>query len=138
MIANTMKMYSRELQLIDSPNAEQCASANFQINHNLLHDIILTEAQAYTMKYTANKRREANFTKNSLQLKIDEIQNSIDEDDRERLKNRKDCLDDLERKEQEDAALKLLAKYIIEGEGPTKLFCQLAKKLCVPLSLTLL
>ena len=46
-----------------------------------------------------------------------------------RLENLKRCLDDMERKEQEESVLKLLAKYNIEGERPTKFFCQMTKKL---------
>ena len=37
----------------------------------------------------------------------------------EKLRNLKVCLDDIERKEEEDAALKLLTKYNLEGESPT-------------------
>ena len=46
----------------------------------------------------------------------------------DRLENIKKCLDDLERKEREESALKLLAKYNIEGERPTKFFCQMTKR----------
>ena len=99
VIANTMKMYDNKPQLIDNPNAKQFAYATFQINHTLLHDVILMEARAFTIKYTAKKRIEANFIKNSLHIKIQEIQDSPDEDNYKRLKNLKDCLDDLERKE---------------------------------------
>ena len=74
------------------------------------------------MKYTENKRKEEESIKHNLQAKIDEIQDLVDIDDGDRLENLKKCLDDLERKEQEESALKLLAKYNIEGERPTKFF----------------
>ena len=119
-----MKMYSPDLQRYENPDSETCATAEFEIGHTLLHDVIMMEARAYTMKYTANKRREEESIKHSLQAKIDEIQDSVDIEDGERLENLKKCLDDLERKEQEESALKLLAKYNIKGERPTKFFCQ--------------
>ena len=88
----------------------------------------MMEARAYTMKYTANKRKEEKSIKRSLQAKIDEIQDSVDIDDGDKLKHFRKYLDDLKIREQEDSALKLLAKYNIEGERPTKFFCQMTKK----------
>ena len=72
-IAGTMKMYSADLQRYKNPDSKTCATAEFKIGHNLLHDVIMMEACAYTMKYTANKRREEVCIKHSLQAKIVEI-----------------------------------------------------------------
>ena len=96
--------------------SKTCANAEFEIGHALQHYVIMMEARAYTIKYTANKRREEESIKCSLQAKINEIQDSVDIDDGEILEKLQKCLDDLERKEQEESALKLLAKYNIEGE----------------------
>ena len=59
----------------------------------------MLEARAYTMKYTAKKRREEECIERSLQAKIDEIQDSVGIYDVDRLENLKKCLDDLERRE---------------------------------------
>ena len=80
------------------------------------------EACACIMKYTANKRSEEECIKCSLQAKFDEIQDSVDIDEDDRLENLKKYLDDLERKEQEESTFMLLAWYNIEGERPTKFF----------------
>ena len=62
-----MKMYSSKLQLKDNLDPDKCAKAKFDISYTLLHDIILMEALAYTLKYTANKRKEEESIKLSLQ-----------------------------------------------------------------------
>ena len=87
-----MKMYSPDLQKIENPDKETCATAKFEIGHTLLHDVILMKARAFTMKYTANKQREKESIKCSLQAKIYEIQDSVGVDDVERLGNLKKCM----------------------------------------------
>ena len=84
-----MKMYSQDLQKHKNPDSETCARAEFEIGNTLLHDVIMMEARAYTMKYTANKRKEEESIKRSLQAKIDKIQDSLDIDDGDRLENLK-------------------------------------------------
>ena len=72
------------------------------------------EGQAFTLKDTANYRKEDEGIKQTLQPKIEKIQDSLGVDDAGRLGNLKSCFDDLERQEQEDTALKLLAKYKLD------------------------
>ena len=95
-IENTMKMYSPDLEKYKDPDKETCSAAKFKIGHTLLHDVILLEARVFTMKYSANKRREEESIKRSLQAKIYMIQDSVGINDAERLGNLKKCLEDLE------------------------------------------
>ena len=48
-IAGTMSYYSDRLKEVVNPTAEQCASADFDISHTVLHDVILIEGHIYTM-----------------------------------------------------------------------------------------
>ena len=74
------------------------------------------------------KLREDKKIKDNLKHKIYEIQDSLDEDDAEKLLDLKKCLNNLERKEEEWAALETMARYNLEREKPTKFFCKLNKK----------
>ena len=59
------------------------------------------EARAYTMKFCVNKRKEETRTK-----KMEEIQDSINQDDGNRLANLNKCLYDIQSKEEEKSAFK--------------------------------
>ena len=87
------------------------------------------EARAVALKFCAKRRREENNIKDTFKHKIDEIKDSLDEDDAEKLSDLKKCLDNLNRKKEERAALKTNAKYNLEGEKPTKFFFQLNKNM---------
>ena len=52
----------------------------------------------------------------------------MDQDNADRLTDLKKYLDDLEKKEEENAALRMMAKYNLEGERPTKFFFKLNKQ----------
>ena len=91
--------------------AEQCSNATFNINSTLLHDVILIEARAFALKFTARKRKEENLMKDILKHKTEKIQDTVDQDDVEKLKDLKRCLDDLEKREEKASALKTMAKY---------------------------
>ena len=77
-IAGTMSAYSDRLKEMVNPTAEQCATAEFDISHTLLHDVILTEVRAYTMKFVAGMKRKDQLEKRILEERIDKIQNSDD------------------------------------------------------------
>ena len=113
-IADTMKSSSKDLKDIETPTAEQCSNATFNINSTLLHDVILMEARAFALKFTARKRKEENLMKDILKHKIEKIQDTVDQDDAEKQKDLKRCLDDLEKREEEASALKTMAKYNLE------------------------
>ena len=45
-IADTMKMHSPDLQRYKNPDSETCATAEFEIGHTLLQDVIMMEPRA--------------------------------------------------------------------------------------------
>ena len=113
MITATKAQYV--VKNIETPTAEQYSNFTFNINNTLLHDVIIMEARAFALKFTERKRKEDNLMKDILKHKIEKIQDTVDQDDVEKLKDLKRCLDDLEKREEEASALKTMAKYNMEG-----------------------
>ena len=72
-----MKSYSTDLKQYETPSAEQCVAASYQISNILLHDVILMEARAFAFKFCAKRRREDNRIKDTLKHKIDEIEDLL-------------------------------------------------------------
>ena len=57
------------------------------------------------------------------------MQNSVGTDNLKELKPLNQCLDDIETKEDKEAARKAMARYKLEGEKPTQFFCKMNKKI---------
>ena len=80
-----------------------------------LCDVILMEARAFPLNFLARMKKEESKLKDILKYKIEKIQDSVKNDNAERLRDLKKCLDDLERKEEEASALITMVKYNLEG-----------------------
>ena len=78
------------------------------------------EVWTFAMKFAEEKEEEKSIRK-TLETKIDNIQNSVGVNDSDELETLKLCLDDLDNKKDKEAVKKLMAKYKLEGEKPTKL-----------------
>ena len=59
VIERVILQYSEHKNLVDSPELpdQEPASCPLLITHTLLHDILLLEVRAYTLKYPANVKR---------------------------------------------------------------------------------
>ena len=79
--------------------------------------------------YEAGKKRENGKQKARIEKRIEEIQNSNSEEDNLELEKCKTELQALLDDRDTEEARKTLAKYNLEGERPTKLFCSLNKKI---------
>ena len=73
-----MSCYSDRLKEMIYSTAEQCATAEFNISNTVLHDVILMDVHAYTMKFVAEIKRKRQHERNTLEARIDQIQNSED------------------------------------------------------------
>ena len=60
VIERTILQYSEQENLVNSPELpdQEPASCPFLITHTLLHDVILLEVRAYSLKYVANMKRK--------------------------------------------------------------------------------
>ena len=117
VIASTMKAYSSRLNKIHNPSAEQCTTAEFDMSYTLLHDVILMEVRAYTMKFVAEQKREEQQMKRTLEERIDKIQNSVGIDDSDEMEELKQCVEDINNKEDEEAARKLLQGTVLKKKN---------------------
>ena len=110
------------------PLDHELASVSPVISFSLLHDIILLEVCAYSMKNVAKLKREAH-TKTE---EINElIENKIDckyPDHIEVVNKLKEDLQEMEDERDTTASRKYFAKIQMEGDKPSKLFCNLNKK----------
>ena len=86
------------------------------------------EARNYTMKYKAYKKREREMLANGLKAQINEIQDSNEEEDVNKLEMLIKCLQDPIDHEDTKAAIQMLAKYHLQGEKPTKFFSSMIKR----------
>ena len=98
------------------------------ISYTLLHDVILMECRAYTLKYQAEKRKEIIKKGKTINDKIEELMNTDDPDDVRKVGLLKEEAQELEDERQESTAKKYFAKLQLEGEKPTKFFCRMNKK----------
>ena len=127
-IKTVMKRYSSQLQNTKDPKDDNFAQSSWDISNTLLHDTILLEACSYSMKYKAYKAREREMTIRNLRQQIDEVQDSKAEDDIQRLQLLTKAVQDLEDSDELESVTQMLAKYNLEGERPTRLFCSMNKK----------
>ena len=115
IIKTGMKRYSHHLQELDDSQDSDFAQAKRDITTVLSHNILLMEACSYTMKHNAYKKKEREMLTNGLKRQIEEIQDSIKEEDVTKLEMLKKCLQHLIDHEDNDATMKMLAKHHLEG-----------------------
>ena len=83
------------------------------------------EVRAYTMKFVAERKREEQKMKKDIEEKIGRVQNSNVDKDMEELERLIHKLNEIETKEEVNAARKAMARYKLEGEKPMSFFCKM-------------
>ena len=104
------------------------ASRSLLISHTLLHDVILLEVRAYSLKYAANMKRMMLKRTGELNDLIEQKINSDVTEDIDIVEVLKQEVQDIEDERDMAAARKYFTKMQLEGEKPTKFFCNLNKK----------
>ena len=117
-----MKWYSKELQNLDDPKDEDYPQARWNISPMLLHDVILMEVRSYTMKYKAFKKREKELLMIGLRAQINELQDSNELMDTEKLEVLKRCLQDVIDNDNKEAAVQIIVIYHLEEEKLIRFF----------------
>ena len=130
VIERTIMQYSEQKNLVDSPKlADQTlTSHSLLISHTLLHDIILLEVRAYSLKYAANMKRKMLKRMEELNDLIEQKINSDMTEDMDMVEVLKQEVQDIEDERDMAAARKYFTKMHLEGEKPTKFFCNINKK----------
>ena len=114
----------------ENATPEQLQNVPSTINPQLLYDMIQLEIRGETIKYSSALKKKRNQSQDQLlhQLELLEAQADQDTPDTaELLQNTRSELEKIFRLEAEGAAVRARAKYKLEGEKATRLFCQLEK-----------
>ena len=104
------------------------ASHTLLISHTLLHDVILLEGRAYSSKYAAKMKKKMLKRTKELNDLIEQKINSDVQEDMDMVEVLKQEVQDIDVKRDMAAARKYFTKMQLEGEKPTKFFCNLNKK----------
>ena len=130
VIKKTIISYSeyKHCTATEYPPDQEIPSIPSEISSTLLHDVILMECRAYTMKFQAEKKKEMIRKSRMINDRIEDLINSDDLDDMRKVNLLKEEAQELEDERQENTARKYFAKLQLEGEKPTKFFCKMNKK----------
>ena len=118
----------------DSQTPESLQNLELSINPELFLDVLLLEVRQITIKYSVIKKKERVATEQLLLHEIETLESGLNKssgDDfniiSERLQLKKNDLEAVYDHKAQGAFIRVRAKYRIEGEKPTRLFCSLEK-----------
>ena len=132
-IKNVIKVYSTDdftEAMIDDATPEQLQNIPCTINDQLLFDMIQLEIRGNTIKYSSAKKKEKSNTMETLLHRLEELEAKNGNDTPEAtvlLHSTKAELETLFRLEAEGAAVRARARYKLDGEKASKMFCHLEK-----------
>ena len=115
---------------IDAASPEQLQSIPCTINDQLLFDMIQLEIRGNTIKYSAFKKREKSNTMKMLFHRLEELEAKSGSNSPEAtilLDSTRSELEAILKTEAEGAAIRARAKYKLDGEKASRLFCNLEK-----------
>lgn len=97
------------------------------INDQLFLDTLLMEIRGESISYASLKNKQRNNRESVLMKQIEELENSMDDDNAEQLEILKTELYDIRNDKLKGHMIRSKAHYIDQGEKPTKYFCGLEK-----------
>ena len=115
---------------IDAASPEQLQSIPCTINDQLLFDMLQLEIRGNTIKYSAAKKREKSNIMKMLFHRLEELEAKSGNNSPEAtilLDSTRSELEAIFKTEAEGAAIRARAKYKLDGEKASKLFCNLEK-----------
>ena len=115
----------------DTLSMENIEHLDLNINPQLFFEVLLLEIRGLTINYSSRLKRRKNLRFNFLSKEISDRTHSVNDDPdpvvQDQLDNLKFELEELVREQAEGAALRSKAIYNLEGERPTRYFCNLEK-----------
>ena len=117
----------------DSASLVEIQRLPLNIDPQLFFDTLLIEIRGETIKYSSRKKRTLNQRFINLTKELNDLENLISANQngdnfQERISIIRTELETLNKVETEGAALRCKAIYSLQGEKPTKYFCNLEKK----------
>ena len=132
-IKRVVKQYAKtetDSDLIEEAGPDILQDIQCTINHQLLYDMIQLEMRGETIKYSSWLKKERNSTTELLLHQLESLEIAAHRqtpDEKEDMNEVKSKLEDIMKVEAEGAAVRSRAKYKLEGEKATKMFCSLEK-----------
>ena len=118
---------------LEEQTPESLQALNLSINPELFLDTLLMEIRGATIKYSSRKKKDRKAAEQLLMHEIEILESQLqnrqtsDQQLQEELSLKKDAFENLIKHEAEGAFVRSRAKYKLEGEKPSKLFCGLEK-----------
>ena len=132
-IKNVLKTYASNdftEEIIDNASPEQLQDIPTVINDQLLFDMLQLEIRGNTIKYASAKKKESSSLMRTLLHRLEELEALSGNNTTEAnilLESTRAELESIFKMEAEGAAVRARAKYKMEGEKASKLFCNLEK-----------
>ena len=126
-LERVIKQYSSNN--LEPPGTQEPTLIPLMIPHTLLHDVMLMESRSFALKYAAEQKRKMLQTLTDLGKRIDEKADSNNEEDIEEVNFLKQEIQNMQDERDMAAARKRFEKMQLEGEKPTRFFCQMNKKM---------
>ena len=99
----------------------------FSINDQLFFEMLLLAIRGKTISFASHKKKTQINKENNILKEIEKIEKQIDIN-YDRLDRKREELQDLRKKKMEGVFIKSRAKWIQEGEKPTKYYCNLENR----------
>ena len=132
-VKKVVKTYADEQfteDFIENASPSQLQALTFNINPQLLFDMIQLEIRGETIKYSSRIKKETNGKTRLLLHQLEQLEAVSASDDPQTFQlyqNSKSELEKIFKLEAEGAAVRARAKYAMDGERPTRLFCSLER-----------
>ena len=121
----------QEFLVLQSPESLQ--NLKFNINPQQFLDVLLLEIRRITIKYSANKKKERTAHEQSILHDIENLESDLEKCNNnfislnDQMQAKKFELEAIYEHQAQGAFIRARAKYKMEGEKPTRLFCSLEK-----------
>ena len=129
VIKRTVNQYSTTL--IEDIQDLQIQSPDFEINDQLLFETILMEIRGETVKYASIKKTNMIKEQKEIETKIMSLQDQVSSGNNDKiteLENQEQKLKEIREKIIEGVMIRSRARWVENGEKPTKYFCGLEKR----------
>ena len=132
-IKNVVMQYAKtetDYDLTEDASPDTIQNIECTLNPQLLYDMIQLEMRGVTIKYSSRVKKERSSKTNLLLHKLESLETAADRqtpEEEEELIDIKNSLEEIMKIEAEGAAVRSRAKYKLEGEKATRMFCTLEK-----------
>ena len=118
--------------IIDTPHECEISdipveSLKFNINDQLFFEVLLLAIRGQTIRYASHKKKSQINEENNILREIEQLEKQF-HINYDLLENKKKDLFELRKKKMEGVFIRSKAKWIHEGEKPTKYFCHLENR----------